>query len=137
MSIGKSLIGLSISDMKNGMDRGDFSAIDLADAHIDATESVRQLGGYIAETPELARKMSRASDARREKSKIGALEGIPLAIKDLFCTKKVPTTAASRILDGFIPTFESRVTSNVWKAVAVMIGKSNMDLTPLQTTASG
>ena len=61
------------------------------------------------------------------KRQIGALEGIPLAIKDLFCTKDVPTTAASRILDGFVPTYESSVTANIWKAGAVMIGKSNMD----------
>jgi len=127
MSVDKNLIGLSISDMRDGMGRGDFSAVDLVDAHISATESVRQLGGYITETPELARKMALASDARRAKKKIGALEGIPLAIKDVFCTKDVPTTAASRMLDGFIPTYESSVTANIWQAGAVMMGKSNMD----------
>ena len=127
MSVDKSLIGMSISDMRDGMGRGDFSAVDLVDAHISATESVRRLSGYITETPELARKMALASDARRAKKKIGALEGIPLAIKDVFCTKDVPTTAASRMLDGFIPTYESSVTANIWQAGAVMMGKSNMD----------
>lgn len=127
MAAEKSLIGLSIAEMRDGMRLGEFTAVDLAEAHIAAAESVRELGAYILETPERALEMAAASDARRSKNQIGTLEGIPLAIKDLFCTKGVGTTAASRILDGFVPSYESSVTANLWRAGAVMTGKANMD----------
>jgi aspartyl-tRNA(Asn)/glutamyl-tRNA(Gln) amidotransferase subunit A len=71
--------------------------------------------------------MAEASDSRRAKGQAGLLEGMPLAIKDLFCTEGVLTTAGSHILDGFKPTYESTVTANLWKAGAVMLGKVNMD----------
>jgi aspartyl-tRNA(Asn)/glutamyl-tRNA(Gln) amidotransferase subunit A len=71
--------------------------------------------------------MAEASDARRAKGEAGALDGLPLAIKDLFCTEDVLTTAGSHILDGFHPTYESTVTRNLWAAGAVMLGKTNMD----------
>ena len=71
--------------------------------------------------------MAAAADARLAKGEAGALEGIPLAIKDLFCTKGVLTTAASRILDGFTPSYESTVTEKLWAAGAVMLGKTNLD----------
>jgi len=71
--------------------------------------------------------MAKASDARRAKGTAGLLEGVPLAIKDLFCTEGVQTTAASHILKGFVPTYESTVTANLWKAGAVMVGKTNLD----------
>ena len=127
MAAEESLIGLSIAEMRDGMRLGEFTAVDLAEAHIAAAESVRELGAYILETPERALEMAAASDARRSKNEIGTLEGIPLAIKDLFCTKGVGTTAASRILDGFVPSYESSVTTNLWRAGAIMTGKANMD----------
>src|SRR5262249_28308112 len=71
--------------------------------------------------------MARASDVRRARGEAGLLEGIPLAIKDLFCTEGVQTTAGSHILEGFVPTYESTVTTNLWKAGAVMVGKTNPD----------
>ena len=127
MAAEESLIGLSVAEMRDGMRLGEFTAVDLAEAHIAAAESIRELGAYILETPERALEMAAASDARRSKNQVGTLEGIPLAIKDLFCTKGVGTTAASRILDGFVPSYESSVTTNLWRAGAVMTGKANMD----------
>ena len=104
---GKSLVGLSLTEMRDGMARGDFSSVELVESHISATESIRGLGGYITETPDLALEMAAASDQRRNRNEVGLLEGIPLAIKDLFCTKDVTTTAASRMLDGFTTIYES------------------------------
>ncbi|HIM72751.1 MAG TPA: Asp-tRNA(Asn)/Glu-tRNA(Gln) amidotransferase subunit GatA [Alphaproteobacteria bacterium] len=121
------MIGLSIAEMRDGMSLGEFTALNLAEAHICAAKNVKELCGYITETPEQAKEMAVASDARRAKNEVGALEGVPLAIKDLFCTKNVPTTAASQILSGFRPTYESSVTANLWRAGAVMTGKANMD----------
>ncbi len=124
---GKSLVGLSLTEMRDGMARGDFSSVELVESHISATESIRGLGGYITETPDLALEMAAASDQRRKRNEVGLLEGIPLAIKDLFCTKDVTTTAASRMLDGFTPIYESTVTAKLWNAGAVLMGKANMD----------
>ena len=121
------MIGLSIADMRDGMARGEFTALDLADAHIHAADNVQELGGYITQTPDRAREMAAASDLRRAKDKGGVLEGVPLAVKDLFCTKDVLTTAAAQILKGFKPTYESSVTAKLWKAGAIMMGKANMD----------
>ena len=90
-------------------------------------EAARTLNAFVTETPEKAMTMAAASDARRAKGEAGLLEGVPLAIKDLFCTEGVLTTAGSHILDGFKPTYESTVTANLWKAGAVMLGKVNMD----------
>jgi aspartyl-tRNA(Asn)/glutamyl-tRNA(Gln) amidotransferase subunit A len=81
----------------------------------------------VLETPERAREMARASDARLAKGEGGALEGVPLGIKDLFCTKDVRTTAGSHILGEFVPTYESTVTSNLWRDGAVLLGKLNND----------
>jgi len=85
------------------------------------------LNAFITETPDKARAMAAASDERRREGKVGLLEGIPLGIKDLFCTEGVLTTAGSHILDGFKPPYESTVTARLWQAGAVMLGKLNMD----------
>src|SRR5262249_15330920 len=92
-----------------------------------AVDGVRPPHAYITETPERALAMAKASDARLAKGEALPLEGMPLAIKDLFCTEGVLTTAGSRILDGFKPPYESTVTANLWRAGAVMLGKTNMD----------
>ncbi len=118
---------LTIAQSRDGLTKGAFSARDLAEASIAAMESARPLNAFITETPERALEMAAASDARRAKGEAGVLEGIPLAIKDLFCTEGVLTTAASHILDGFVPPYESTVTANLWRAGAVMLGKTNMD----------
>src|SRR3546814_18557112 len=86
-------------------------------------ERARGLNAFIVETPEKARAMADASDIRRKQGKVGAMEGIPLGIKDLFCTEGVQTTAGSPILEGFTLTYESPVTTNLWKAGAGILGK--------------
>jgi aspartyl-tRNA(Asn)/glutamyl-tRNA(Gln) amidotransferase subunit A len=121
------LTDLTIAGALDGLAKKQFSAMELAEAHLRAIEAARDLNAFITETPAQAIQMAEASDARRQKGEAGALEGIPLAIKDLFCTKGVLTTAGSHILDGFKPTYESTVTTNLWRAGAVVLGKANMD----------
>ena len=121
------LTDLTVAAALDGLARGDFTSRELTDAHIKAMEGARGLNAFITETPEKASGMADASDARRRKGEAGALEGIPVAIKDLFCTEGVLTTAGSHILDGFKPPYESTVTANMWRAGAVMLGKANMD----------
>src|SRR6185295_13300203 len=122
------LNGLTIAGALEGLAKKEFSATELAHAHLKAMEKHRDLNAFVVETPEKALSMAAASDARRAKGdKVGALDGISLAIKDLFCTDGVQTTAGSHILEGFKPPYESTVTANLWKAGAVMLGKVNMD----------
>ncbi|HWA01969.1 MAG TPA: Asp-tRNA(Asn)/Glu-tRNA(Gln) amidotransferase subunit GatA [Rhizomicrobium sp.] len=103
------------------------SAVELTVALIRAMEAARPLNAFVTETPERALQMARASDARIAAGEGGPLEGLPLAIKDLFCTSGVRTTAGSNILSNFVPPYESTVTRNLWSAGAVMLGKTNMD----------
>ncbi|MFD2207770.1 Asp-tRNA(Asn)/Glu-tRNA(Gln) amidotransferase subunit GatA [Kiloniella antarctica] len=121
------LTHLTISDAITGMNKGDFSARELTEAHVSAMEETRDLNAYIVETPEIALDMADASDKRRAAGEAGLMEGIPIAMKDLFCTEGTQTTAASHILEGFVPTYESTVSGNLWSAGAVMLGKSNLD----------
>ncbi len=122
------LTELTIAGARDGLAAGSFSAVELAEAHITAMAAARRLNAFITETPELARRRAKAADARRAKGQAaGSLDGIPIAVKDLFCTAGVPTTAGSHILDGFTPTYESTVTANLKKAGAVMLGKTNLD----------
>lgn len=121
------LINLTIAEALKGLDRKDFSAKDIAQAHIKAMQDRRDLNAYIVETPETALKQAEESDKRRASGDAGPLDGIPLAIKDLFCTTGVQTTAGSRILEGFIPQYESTVTQKLFDAGAVMLGKTNLD----------
>jgi len=117
----------TLSAARDGLANGDFSAVELAQAHIAAVEAARPLNAFVTETPERALAMAAESDKRRGAGQAGVLEGIPLAIKDLFCTEGVLTTAGSHILDGFQPPYESTVTANLWRNGAVMLGKANMD----------
>jgi aspartyl-tRNA(Asn)/glutamyl-tRNA(Gln) amidotransferase subunit A len=121
------LTGLTIAGARDGLATKRFSARELTAAHVAAVEAVRPLNAFITETPELALAQADASDARLKAGAARPLEGMPLAIKDLFCTKGVLTTAASHILDGFKPPYESTVTQNLWDAGAVMLGKLNLD----------
>ncbi|RMD62972.1 MAG: Asp-tRNA(Asn)/Glu-tRNA(Gln) amidotransferase subunit GatA [Alphaproteobacteria bacterium] len=118
---------LTIAAARDGLAKGEFSARELAEAHIAAMESARRLNLFITETPERALAMADAADARRRRGEAGLLDGIPLAVKDLFCTEDVLTTAGSHILDGFHPPYESTVTANLWRAGAVLLGKTNLD----------
>ena len=121
------LTELTLGAARRQLEKGDISATELTEAHIAAVEAVRPLNVMITETPERALQMAKASDERRANGEAGALDGLPIAIKDLYCTKGVRTTAASNILGNFIPPYESKVTENLWKAGAVMLGKTNMD----------
>jgi aspartyl-tRNA(Asn)/glutamyl-tRNA(Gln) amidotransferase subunit A len=122
------LTALSIAEIREGLSRRDFSALELTDAYLGAIEQANPyLNAYIVVTADQARDMARASDERIGRGEARALEGIPLGIKDLFATKGVHTQAASYILDGFKPTYESTVTQNLWNDGAVMLGKLNMD----------
>jgi aspartyl-tRNA(Asn)/glutamyl-tRNA(Gln) amidotransferase subunit A len=103
------------------------SSVELTKAFIGAMEAARPLNAFVTETPERALEMAKASDARIAKGEGGALEGLPLAIKDLFCTKGVRTTAGGNILSNFVPPYEATVSQNLWDAGAVMLGKTNMD----------
>ena len=92
-----------------------------------AIEEARALNAFVLETPDRAREMARAADARLAKGEGGPLEGLPLGVKDLFCTAGVRTTACSHILENFVPTYELTVTANLWRDGAVLLGKPNND----------
>jgi aspartyl-tRNA(Asn)/glutamyl-tRNA(Gln) amidotransferase subunit A len=119
--------GLTLKAAVDGLRAKRFSAEELAVAHLDAIAEARPLNAFVLETPEQALAMAKASDARIARGEAGALEGVPLGIKDLFCTDGVRTTAGSKILGNFKPTYESTVTANLWRDGAVMLGKLNMD----------
>jgi len=121
------LTALSLADARAKLAAKDVSATELTEAHIAAVEAARGLNAFVLETPEKALDMAKASDARIAKGEAGPLEGVPLAIKDLFCTKGVVTTASSKILEGFTPPYESTVTSHLFADGAVMLGKTAMD----------
>ncbi|WP_448187300.1 Asp-tRNA(Asn)/Glu-tRNA(Gln) amidotransferase subunit GatA [Azospirillum sp. sgz301742] len=121
------LTHLSMADALQGLAEKQFTAVELTEAHVRAVENARPLNAFITETPDQALAMAKASDARRAKGEAGPMDGLPIAVKDLFCTKDVLTTAASHILDGFKPPYESTVTSNLWRDGAVMLGKVNLD----------
>jgi len=121
------LTDLTLAEARDALKARKISAVELADAHIQAMEAARALNAYVLETPDKARDMARASDERLAKGQGGALEGIPLGIKDMFATEGVRTTACSKILDNFTPAYESTVTSQLWRDGAVMLGKLNND----------
>ena len=121
------LTSLGIAEARAGLRKKSFTALELTRAHLTAMDAARTLNAYLVETPERAEAQAKDSDARLAKGEARPLEGIPLGIKDLFCTKDVETTAASRILKGFKPTYESTVTANLWRDGAVMLGKLNND----------
>src|SRR4249919_2891286 len=121
------LISMTIAEARNGLANKSFTALELTDAHLSAIEAARALNAFILETPEQARAMARAVDAKIAKGEGGPLAGIPLGIKDVFATKDVRTTACSKILGNFVPTYESTVTSQLWRDGAIMLGKLNND----------
>jgi aspartyl-tRNA(Asn)/glutamyl-tRNA(Gln) amidotransferase subunit A len=121
------LTQLSLFDALEGMAKGDFSSVELTEAHIKACEGGKKLNAFISDTHDLAREQAKASDARRAKGEVGLLEGAPLAVKDLFCTEGVKTCAGSKILGDFAPTYESSVTANMKADGMVMLGKLNLD----------
>src|ERR1700692_2783277 len=121
------LTALTLAQARDGLRSKEFSATELAESHLAAIERARALNAFVLETPELARKMAGDSDERLAKGQGGSLEGLPLGIKDLFCTDGVRTTACSHILENFVPPYESTVTANLRRDGAVMLGKLNCD----------
>jgi aspartyl-tRNA(Asn)/glutamyl-tRNA(Gln) amidotransferase subunit A len=118
---------LTIAAALSGLTKGEFTSVELTQAHLKAMEASKDLNAYIVDTPEIALAQAKASDERRKSGKIGVMEGIPVGVKDLFCTKGVLSTSCSHILDGFKPEYESTVTTNLFNNGAVMLGKTNMD----------
>ena len=121
------LTKLTIAAARDAMASGELTSVELTDACLDAIQSGDPLNAFVHKTPEIARDQAKAADARRATGDAPALNGIPLGIKDLFCTSGVPSQAGSRILDGFRPEYESTVTTQLFDAGAVMLGKLNMD----------
>ena len=118
---------LTIAEARDALRRGETSAVALTEACLAAIEGAEALNAFVHKTPEIALDQARAADARLAAGEAPALCGIPLGIKDLFCTRGVPSQAASRILDGFRPEYESTVTARLFEAGAVMLGKLSMD----------
>src|SRR3954469_3688072 len=118
---------LTISEARDQLRAKKISSAELTREHITAMGKAKSLNAFITETPDKALAMAEAADARLKSGSTAPLAGIPLAIKDLFCTEGVLPTAASHILDGYKPHYESTVTANLWKAGAVMLGKANLD----------
>ncbi|WP_075996250.1 Asp-tRNA(Asn)/Glu-tRNA(Gln) amidotransferase subunit GatA [Salaquimonas pukyongi] len=122
------LTKLTIAQSRDKMAAKEFTSAELTDAYLTAIDNANSaFNAYVTVTHDKARTMAKVSDERRAKGEAGALEGIPLGIKDLFGTKDVHTQACSHVLDGFRPKYESTVTQNLWDDGAVMLGKLNMD----------
>lgn len=122
------LTKLTIADARKGLNDKDFTAVELTEAYLAAISAGNEaLNAYIKVTSGHARSMAKKSDEKIAKGEAGALEGIPVGVKDLFCTEGYHSQAASHILDGFKPNYESTVTQNMWDDGAVMLGKLNMD----------
>src|SRR6201992_1693547 len=118
---------MTLAEARDALKAKKISSRELTGAFVSAIAAARPLNAFITEAGEQALAMADASDKRIAEGKAGALEGLPLAIKDLFCTKGTRTTAASKILGNFVPPYESTVTQNLWHAGAVMLGKTNLD----------
>jgi aspartyl-tRNA(Asn)/glutamyl-tRNA(Gln) amidotransferase subunit A len=118
---------LTLSEARDALRAKTLSARELVEAHIGAVDRADRLNCFITKTPEVALAAAKESDARLAKGEARPLDGLPLGIKDLYCTEGVRTTAASRILDDFTPPYESTVTANLFRDGAVMLGKLNLD----------
>jgi aspartyl-tRNA(Asn)/glutamyl-tRNA(Gln) amidotransferase subunit A len=127
MTLPTTLTDFTLADAREAVRSRKISSRELTGAFVKAVEAARPLNAFITETPERALAMADESDRRIAAGTMRPLEGLPLAIKDLFCTKGVRTTAGSNILSNFIPPYESTVTQNLWDAGCIMLGKTNMD----------
>jgi aspartyl-tRNA(Asn)/glutamyl-tRNA(Gln) amidotransferase subunit A len=118
---------LTISAARDALAKGDTTAVEITEACLAEIEGAGALGAFVHKTPEIALAQAEAADTRIKAGTATAMTGIPLGIKDLFCTRGVPSQAASAILDGFKPEYESTVSQNLFDAGAIMLGKLNMD----------
>jgi aspartyl-tRNA(Asn)/glutamyl-tRNA(Gln) amidotransferase subunit A len=122
------LTDLGVAAIRDGVRSGAFPAVEVADAFVAKVSRAKALNAFLIETPDHALSAARAADAARAAGEtLKPLAGVPIGMKDLFCTKGVPSTAASHILEGFTPQYESTVSQNLWDAGAGMLGKLNMD----------
>ena len=121
------LTDLGVARIRDGIAAGDFSAREVAEAYIANVEAGRALNAFVIETSDHALAAADAADKARAAGDLKPLSGVPLGIKDLFCTEGVQTTAGSRILEGYKPVYESKVSANLFAAGAGMLGKLNMD----------
>ena len=121
------LTKMKVAEARDALRAGDVTSVELTEACLGAIDAADALGAFVHKTPEIAMEQARAADARIKGGEAPSLCGIPMGIKDLFCTRGVPSQAASRILEGFRPEYESTVTGKLFDAGAVMLGKLNMD----------
>ena len=121
------LTKLTLAEARDKLRAREVTSLELTEACLSAIEGAGALNAFVHHTPEIARDQARAADARLAQGDAPDMCGLPIGVKDLFCTKGVPSQAASRILEGFLPEYESTVTSQLFDAGAVMLGKLNMD----------
>ncbi|MCR5506468.1 MAG: Asp-tRNA(Asn)/Glu-tRNA(Gln) amidotransferase subunit GatA [bacterium] len=121
------LTDLTITQAKDLLNKKEISAVELTKAYIDNMEKYRGLNAFVTETPEMALEQAKASDERIASGNAKELDGIPMAIKDLYCTKGVRTTASSKMLENFVPEYESTVSRKLLEAGITMLGKTSMD----------
>lgn len=118
---------MTLADARNNLRAGEVTSVELTEACLDAIDAAGELNAFVHNTPELALEQAKAADARLAEGDAPSMCGLPIGIKDLFCTKGVPSQAASGILNGFKPEYESTVSQNLFDAGSVMLGKLNMD----------
>ncbi len=121
------LANMTLAQLRDALKSKSVSSLEATRGYLDRIEAAKALNAFVAVTADKAEDMAKAADERIAKGEAGPLEGVPLGIKDLFCTEGVPSTAGSHILEGFTPTYESTVSANLWRDGAVMLGKLNMD----------
>ena len=121
------LTNLTVAQIRDGHRAGDFSAIEVAEAFNANVAGAKALNAFIVETPDHALAAAKAADADRAAGTLKPLSGVPIGMKDLFCTNGVQTTAASHMLEGFVPRYESTVSQKLWDAGCGMLGKLNLD----------
>ena len=121
------LLSLSATEAKRALTQKEISAVELTTAYLEAIDQTAGLNNYVAVTADKALEMAANSDKKIAGGTAGTLEGLPVGVKDLFCTQDVSTTACSEILRNFVPPYESTVTDNLWQAGGVMLGKLNCD----------
>ena len=118
---------LTLAELRDALKEKKVSSLEATDAYLANIEAAKDLNAFVTITADKARDMAKASDAKLARGEGSVIEGVPIGIKDLFCTEGVQTTAGSHILEGFTPTYESSVSANLWRDGAVMLGKLNMD----------
>ena len=121
------LLDFDLSSASKALKNKEISSFELTNAYLDAIESTSNLGAYLDIQKDYALQMAKKSDEKISQGMAGPLEGVPIAVKDMFCTKDIKTTASSKILENFYPTYESTVTQNLWNDGAVMLGKLSCD----------